>query len=140
MRKYLIFIFNLIIISSLFAKSYTSHVSVNLIRPLIIKVADADLGTYIIGGSRPEPKKIKMTLEDLELYKQVNLSVNPVLVMEANGGKDKIQLDVQLSKEHLMRKDSSPKDLDTNITVTFKTLPKIPGSYTGVIVASADYN
>lgn len=87
-RRILILLFNLFLTITILSKQYPSHISVNLIKPLKIITNDIDFGTYVIGAPRPKEKRAKIILKDAELNKSIDISVNPLLSMSANGGSD----------------------------------------------------
>ena len=139
MRILLLLLLNLFIITTILAGQYISHVSVNLIKPITIKAENIDFGVYIIGSPKPQDKHTKIVVEDAELNKQINLSVNPSTIMSANGGHDTVELDISLSKTTLEKINPSQK-VEADMTVSLHTLPKVPGNYTGTIIINADYN
>lgn len=138
MRILFILFFNLFFITTILAKQYTSHISVNLIKPITILVNNIDLGIYVIGSPKPKEKHTKIIIEDSELNKQINLSVNPRLVLSANGGINTVNLNVLLSNKIMTKIDS--RDIEADMTISFQTLPTVPGNYTGTITINADYN
>jgi len=142
MRVILLFFLNLFFITTLLATSYTSKVKVNLIRPIKIAVKDIDLGTYIIGEPKPKERHTKIVLEDVKENKEVDISVTPNLIMSANSGHDTINLKVSLpankSTQNIVK--TNQNNPETEMTISFETLPQVPGDYVGTITINADYN
>lgn len=136
----LIFIFSIFNLIAASPITRTSKVTVNLVKPIILEVNDIDFGIYFIGQPAPKPKNVKIILKGAEPNRDIKVSIPPSLTLSSTTGNDHPELYLSLSKYSLRKTTGSILDPETTMTVTFKTLPKVPGEYIGTVTITADYN
>lgn len=134
---FIFLIFNLVISSPI---AYTSKVTVNLVKPIIIEVNDINFGIYLIGQPAPKPKNIKIILKNIARNRSFHVSVPTSVKLSSSSGNDHPELDFSFLEEDFKKKSGSDIGLERNIIVSFMTLPKVPGEYIGTVTITADYN